>query len=91
MPRPIIDQAMGDTLIASPVEIQSASCVIFHCGELVVARTDAFHSLLEVIRVEPDGLVRVRGLAWPAGYTALMPAANVQPAGRLALSLAGLA
>ena len=47
-------------------------------GDLVVNRT-GYPVLQEVINVREDGLLRVRGLEWPAGYTALVAVGDVQP------------
>jgi hypothetical protein len=52
-------------------------------GDLVINRTG--HPLVqEVIGLREDGLLRVRGLDWPPGYSALIALSELRPVtGRL--------
>ena len=50
-------------------------------GELVLARGGYQPLLCQVIRVEAEGRLRVRGLDWAPGYSALVDAEQVRPAG----------
>jgi len=47
-------------------------------GDLVVHMRD-YPMLCEVISVRDDGLLRVRGLNWAPGYSALVSAKEVRP------------
>lgn len=51
----------------------------FRVGDLVVSRSESYPTLCQVIALTPDGYVRLRGLDWPPGYTALVPAGDVRP------------
>ncbi len=51
----------------------------FRPGDLVVARS-GYRTLFEVICVEDDSTLRVRGLNWASGYSALIAAEEVHPA-----------
>jgi hypothetical protein len=44
---------------------------------LVVRRGSADQEVVQVVGLEPDDRLRVRGLTWPAGYSALVPAWEV--------------
>ena len=44
----------------------------YRVGEYVASERNAYPVLLEVIQVEDDGLLRVRGLDWPVGYSAVL-------------------
>ncbi len=48
-------------------------------GDLVVAR-NGYPTLYEVLTVCADGLLRLRGVDWAVGYSALVAAAQVRPA-----------
>lgn len=50
----------------------------FRPGHLVSTRT-GYPTLYEVICVHEDGLLRVRGLNWAPGYSALIDAETVRP------------
>jgi hypothetical protein len=52
--------------------------VRFRPGDLVVS-TAGSPLLCEVLSVERDGLIRVRGLEWPSGYSALVNADTFRP------------
>jgi hypothetical protein len=47
-------------------------------GDLVTTRS-GYPILYEVLTVEPDGLMRVRGLNWAPGYSAVVAALDVRP------------
>ncbi len=51
----------------------------FRPGDLVVAQS-GYPTLFEVICVQDDGMLRVRGLNWAAGYSALVSADKIHPA-----------
>ncbi len=48
-------------------------------GDLVVSR-DGYPTLYEVICICSDGLLRLRGVDWAVGYSALVAADQVRPA-----------
>jgi hypothetical protein len=50
---------------------------------MVIQRSGDYPLLCEVILVQPDGLLRVRGLDWPAGYSALIDPQDVRPVSSL--------
>ena len=43
----------------------------FQPGDLVLPST-GYPQLCEVVRIEPDGLIRIKGLQWAPGYTVLV-------------------
>ena len=47
-------------------------------GDLVTTRS-GYPILYEVLTVEADGLLRVRGLNWAPGYSAVVDAQDVRP------------
>jgi hypothetical protein len=47
-------------------------------GDLVTTRS-GYPILYEVLCVETDGLLRVRGLNWAPGYSAVVDAQDVRP------------
>jgi hypothetical protein len=49
----------------------------FRPGDLVATR-DGYPTLYEVVSVDPEGLLRVRGLNWQPGYSAVIDAASVR-------------
>jgi hypothetical protein len=53
-------------------------------GDLVVQRGGEYPLLCEVILLQPDGLLRVRGLDWAAGYSALIDPQDVRPVSAIA-------
>jgi hypothetical protein len=53
-----------------------------HTGDLVVLKSGA-PLLLEVLSIEEDGLIRVRGNAWPPGYSILLSIQEVFPSAEL--------
>jgi hypothetical protein len=50
----------------------------FRPGDLVVAQ-GGYPTLFEVICVQEDGMLRVRGLNWAPGYSALVAADELRP------------
>ncbi len=49
-------------------------------GDLVVSRAAGEPSVFEVVEVACEaGRVRVRGLAWPPGYSVLVAAGDLRP------------
>jgi hypothetical protein len=50
----------------------------YRAGALVVAASD-LPTLYEVISVSDDGLLRLRGVNWLRGYSALIAAEGVRP------------
>jgi hypothetical protein len=69
-----------ETLIApSAVVPHYAVSERFRPGDLVVS-TAGSPLLCEVLSVERDGLIRVRGVEWPSGYSALVNAETIRPA-----------
>jgi hypothetical protein len=51
---------------------------VFHPGDLVTTST-GYPVLYEVLTVQDDGLLRVRGLNWAPGYSAIVDSADVRP------------
>jgi len=51
--------------------------VRFRVGDLVTTRT-GYPTLYEVICLHADGILRVRGLAWAPGFSALIDAHSVR-------------
>jgi hypothetical protein len=49
----------------------------------VVMTTTGYPSLYEVMRVEPDGLLRVRGNNWEPGYTSTVSPGEVRPVNQI--------
>lgn len=47
-------------------------------GDLVVS-ISGFPMLYEVISISDDGVLRLRGVNWAAGYSVLVPAEKVRP------------
>ena len=50
---------------------------IFRPGDLVMSAA-GYPTLYEVLRVEPDGLLRVRGNNWASGYSVLVRAQDLR-------------
>jgi len=48
----------------------------FQAGDLVRARTDRV-TLCEVLSAEDENRIQVRGLDWPPGYSAILPAQEI--------------
>ena len=48
----------------------------FQVGDLVSPRTDRA-TVCEVLGTEDEDRIRVRGLDWPPGYSAILPAAEI--------------
>jgi hypothetical protein len=42
-------------------------------GDFVASQTNTYPVLLEIVGIEDGGLLRVRGLGWPPGYSAVLP------------------
>jgi hypothetical protein len=51
---------------------------VYRPGDFVASQTNAYPVLLEIIGLEEDGLLRVRGLGWPPGYSAVLPRHQVR-------------
>jgi hypothetical protein len=51
---------------------------VYGVGELIASPRNTYPILLEVIQLEADGWLRVRGLDWPAGFTAVLPRDEVR-------------
>lgn len=47
-------------------------------GDVVASQTNTYPILLEIVGHEADGLLRVRGLGWPPGYSAVLPRDQVR-------------
>jgi len=56
---------------------------ILRAGDLVTSRTSQ-PILCEVIRIENQDLIRVRGLDWSPGYSAILKSQEVRLVSRLA-------
>lgn len=50
----------------------------FRVGDFVTT-VKGYPVLYEVLAVEPDGLVRVRGVNWAAGYSAVVGRREIRP------------
>ena len=51
----------------------------YRVGEFVAGQRNTYPILLEVIRMEDDGLLRVRGVDWAPGYSSLVTSEQVRP------------
>lgn len=51
-------------------------------GDLVATRT-GYPVLYEILSLEPEGLVRVRGVNWAPGYNAVLSRQSIRPANRI--------
>jgi hypothetical protein len=51
---------------------------VFRVGDFVTT-VRGYPVLYEVLAVEPDGLVRVRGVDWAAGYSAMVGRREIRP------------
>ena len=51
-------------------------------GDLVIP-VQGYPILYEIIRLESDCLVRVRGVDWPGGYTVVISVQEVRPIARI--------
>jgi hypothetical protein len=54
----------------------------FRPGDLVISRS-GYPTLFEVVNTQEDGLLRVHGLNWAPGYSALVDADDVRPVNSL--------
>ncbi len=61
----------------------------YHAGDLVTTRQDSYPTLYEVLRVEVNGLLRVRCLNWAPGYSALVSADAVRPVSQILAGSSG--
>jgi hypothetical protein len=52
--------------------------VAYRPGDFVASQTNTYPVLLEIVGVEDDGLLRVRGLGWPPGYSAVLPREQIR-------------
>jgi len=48
----------------------------FQVGDLVSPKTDRA-TVCKVLRTEDEDRIRIRGLDWPPGYSAILPAAEI--------------
>lgn len=60
------------------VRAQSQAWTRYHPGDFVTT-AGGYPVLFEVLTVDSDGLLRVRGLNWAAGYSATISAEDVRP------------
>jgi hypothetical protein len=61
--------------------LQPQALGTFRAGDLVATRV-GYPTLYEVLSVERDGILRVRGLNWEPGYSANISSAEVRPVTR---------
>jgi hypothetical protein len=61
--------------------LQSQALGPFRAGDLVATRV-GYPTLYEVLSVDRDGVLRVRGLNWQPGYSANISVAEVRPVTR---------
>ena len=66
----------------SAADVTGKAHPIFRPGDLVMTAA-GYPTLYEVLRVEPDGLLRVRGNNWAPGYSVLLHAHQVRVPMRL--------
>jgi hypothetical protein len=52
--------------------VAARTVVAYRPGDFVASQTNSYPVLLEIIGLEDDGLLRVRGLGWAPGYTAVI-------------------
>jgi len=69
---------MADSYIWSAVDATSGPQFHYRAGDLVTTVT-GYPTLYEVLHVQPDGLLRVRGNNWAQGYSALVDRRQVRP------------
>lgn len=55
---------------------------VFRPGDLVISRS-GYPTLFEIVNIQEDGLLRVHGLNWAPGYSALVDADDVRPVNAL--------
>jgi hypothetical protein len=51
---------------------RSHPTVVYRPGDLVASQANTYPVLLEVIGIEVDGQLRVRGVGWAPGYSVLL-------------------
>lgn len=51
---------------------------VYRVGEYIASERNTYPILLEVVQVEAEGWLRVRGLDWPAGYSAVLASHEVR-------------
>jgi hypothetical protein len=66
------------TAAAVPATVDRPRWANVRPGDLVTTRS-GYPILYEVLCVETDGLLRVRGLNWAPGYSAIVDAQDVRP------------
>ena len=54
----------------------------FRPGDLVISRA-GYPTLFEIVSIQDDGLLRVHGLNWAPGYSALVDPEEVRPVNAL--------
>jgi hypothetical protein len=68
---------MLSTALERPLQFRTVPQ--FQPGDLVQRRTTHDSVVCEVVRVEADGRLRLRCLAWPVGFSAVVPPEQVTP------------
>jgi hypothetical protein len=51
---------------------------MYRVGDVIASQRNTYPVLLEVMQIEDQGLLRVRGLDWPAGYSAVLTSDEVR-------------
>ena len=69
---------VNETSSALPESGDRRLPIRYRPGDLVISR-GGYPTLYEVISVRDDGLLRLRGISWAAGYSAVVTAATVYP------------
>ena len=62
----------------SSLQTGAPARLVYQVGEFIASERNTYPILLEVIQVEADGWLRVRGLDWPAGYSAVLASHQVR-------------
>lgn len=62
--------------VSSPAKTDRQPKLVFQAGDLVRPRTDR-STLCEVLGAEDEDRIRVRGLDWSPGYSAIIPAHEI--------------
>jgi hypothetical protein len=71
-----------ETYSSSTSKVAVRTTAVFRPGDYVTT-VAGYPVVYEVLSLESDGLVRVRGVNWASGYTAIVRALEVRPVTRL--------
>ncbi len=69
--------AMPNIQVSSD-RVERRAWSVFRPGDLVTTRS-GYPVLYEILSIQDDGLLRVRGLNWAPGYSAIVDSLEVRP------------